>query len=278
MSVIDAHHHLWRYSSSEFDWIDDGMAKLRRDFLPEDFETEVKVAGVDGTVVVQARQSLEETRWLCGLASASSMIRGVVGWAAIASPDFEHVLSEMKQLPKLVGLRHVVQGEAPGFLDAEAFNHGVSLLKDADLAYDILIFERQLEEAIRFVDRHPSQPFVLDHIAKPRIAAAELEPWRTHIREIARRPNVVCKLSGIVTEAEWSNWTLETLRPYLDTCLEAFGPERLMAGSDWPVCLLASGYEHWWSTLRAYFTDCSEQERDAVFGGTASRFYHLREG
>lgn len=273
--IIDAHHHLWRYTAAEFDWIDDAMAVLRRDFSVDDLRTEMAAAGVDGTVAVQARQSIDETQWLCGLVGVDSPIRGVVGWAPIASANFGDVLEELHTLPGLVGLRHVVQSEAPGFLDVRAFNDGVTLLGEAGLTYDVLIFERQLEEAIRFVDRHPRQRFVVDHVAKPKIAAGELEPWASRMRELARREHVWCKVSGMVTEAEWSAWTPQTLRPYLDVCMEVFGPERVMAGSDWPVCLVASTYGYWWQTLRDYFAGCSEAERTGIFGGNAIQFYRL---
>ncbi len=259
----------------EFGWLDEPMAELRRDFLPKDLDVDLASAGVDGTVAVQARQSLEETRWLCGLADGSESIRGVVGWAPIAAPEFAGVLEGVRGLPRLVGLRHVVQGEATGFLDGPAFNAGIALLAGAGLTYDLLILERQLEETVRFVDRHPAQAFVVDHVAKPRIAAGELEPWRSQMRELARRPNVMCKVSGMVTEADWRNWSLEGLRPYLDVCVDSFGPARLMAGSDWPVCLVASSYAGWWAALREYFAGFTEAERDAIFGGNAIAFYEL---
>jgi len=224
---------------------------------------------------VQARQSLEETEWLCSLAADSPFLRGVVGWAPIASPEFPHLLEKIRRLPRLVGLRHIVQAESAGFLDEPAFNEGVAHLSRTGMSYDILIFERQLEEAIRFVDRHPGQTFVLDHVAKPRIAFGEFEPWRTSMRELGRRPNVLCKISGMVTEANWSTWTLETLRPYLDACVESFGPWRLLTGSDWPVCLVASSYVGWWQRLREYFAPFSREERAAIFGGNAVRCYRL---
>ncbi len=205
--MIDAHHHLWRYTPEEFEWIDDSMSALRRDFLVNDLERVARAAGVSGTVAVQARQSVEETRFLCAVAANSPLILGVVGWAPLALPELPQVLEEVCSLPGLVGLRHVVQGEAAGFLDGAAFNAGIQQLTAAGLTYDLLIFERQIQEAIRFVDRHPQQQFVLDHVAKPRIAAGELEPWGNNLRELALRPHVMCKLSGMVTEANWSDWT-----------------------------------------------------------------------
>jgi L-fuconolactonase len=272
---IDAHHHLWQYVPAEFDWIDETMLALRKDFSASDLEREANAAEITGTVVVQARQSLEETRFLCGIAATSPLLLGVVGWAPIMAARFPKILEEVRALPRLAGLRHVVQAELPDFLDAPAFNSGIGHITAAGLTYDILIAEHQMEEAIRFVDRHPQQRFVLDHIAKPRIAAGELEPWATSMRELARRPNVMCKISGMVTEANWSDWTMETLRPYLDVCVESFGPARLIAGSDWPVCLLASSYTNWWNILQGYFGAFSEEERDSIFAGNAIRFYRL---
>jgi L-fuconolactonase len=275
-SVIDAHHHLWRYSPIEYEWIDDRMAALRRDFLPAEFITELASAGIDGAVTVQARQTLEETQWLLELASRHKEILSVVGWAPIASFDFETSLGALAANPKLVGLRHVVQAEPRGFLDGEDFNRGIRAMRGTGLVYDLLIAEHQLSESIRFVDRHPQQVFVLDHIAKPKIAAGELEPWRTQIQELSQRGNVCCKVSGMVTEDSWSQWSIESLRPYLDTVVNTFGPDRLMAGSDWPVCLVATNYAQWWQLLRNYFADFSNDERTGIFGATATRIYNLK--
>jgi L-fuconolactonase len=273
---IDAHHHLWRYSPTEYGWIDDEMAALRRDFLPSDLKAAMASAGIDGTIAVQARQTLDETRWLLDLADATDAIRGVVGWAPIAGEEFPGVMEEFDGRAKLKGLRHVIQDERdPHYILREDFNSGIRTMLDSGLVYEILIFERHLEDAIHFVDEHPHQPFVLDHIAKPLIAAGRLEPWAMRMRELGRRPNVWCKLSGLVNEANWKTWTPETLRPYLDVAVEAFGPTRLMAGSDWPVCLLAIEYAQWFELLSTYFAGFSEPERAAVFGGTAIEVYGL---
>jgi L-fuconolactonase len=274
--VIDSHHHLWQYSPTEYGWIDDTMTALRRDFLPTDLVAELANAKIDGAITVQARQTLEETDWLLDLAQTCPQIRGVVGWAPIASADFEASLPQLTSQAKLVGLRHVVQAEPAGFLDTPDFNHGIRALAKTNLIYDILIFERQLEEAIRFVDRHPLQVFVLDHIAKPKIATGELEPWRTHIRKLSTRPNVSCKISGMVTEDAWPKWSIESLRPYLDTVVESFGPDRLLAGSDWPVCLAATTYTRWWQTLCDYFANFSPDDRTKIFGANATRIYGLK--
>lgn len=273
--TIDAHHHLWRYSAADYGWIDDSMSELRRDFVTDDLKRELAAANVNATVVVQARQSDEETRWLLSLARETPEIVGVVGWADIAAKDFEKQIEQLVQEAELVGLRHVVQAEPAGFLDGIAFNRGIHAMKGTRLAYDILIYERQLEEATRFVDRHTYQTFVLDHIAKPKIRTGELEPWRGRILELARRPNVSCKLSGMVTEANPKSWTPEQLRPYLDAVVEAFGSLRLMAGSDWPVCMVGTSYRGWWELLRDYFADFTEDERASIFGGCAIKTYRL---
>jgi L-fuconolactonase len=273
---IDAHHHLWSYSSAEYDWISEEMEVLRRDFLPEDLDSVLASAHIDGSIAVQARQTLAETDWLLSLAQSNESIFGVVGWAPIADSSFPLLLEKLVQQPKLVGLRHIVQGEPLEFLDGTAFNQGIAHLQATDLVYDILVYEHQMSAALRFVDRHPKQSFVLDHCAKPRIASAELEPWRTHLRELGKRPNVTCKLSGLVTEANWKSWTLQSLTPYLDTALEVFGAERLMAGSDWPVCLVATTYERWWQTLQQYCAQLSESEQAQIAGLTAERTYRLK--
>jgi L-fuconolactonase len=274
--VVDAHHHLWRYSPTEYNWIDDRMSTLRRDFLIPDLVAELANANIDGAVTVQARQTLEETRWLLELARSCEAIRGVVGWAPLAASDFEASLPALAAEPKLVGLRHIVQAEPQTFLDGADFNRGIRALRTTGLVYDLLIVESQLGEAIRFVDRHPQQTFVLDHIAKPKIAAKEIEPWRTLMRELSKRGNVCCKISGMVTEDAWSRWSMESLQPYLDVVVEAFGTDRLMAGSDWPVCLVATGYARWWQVLRSYFASFSENERAEIFGATATRVYDLK--
>ncbi|MDE3105497.1 MAG: amidohydrolase family protein [Acidobacteriota bacterium] len=275
-ATIDAHHHLWRYSSREYGWIDETMQALQRDFLPVDMAPELKSAGVDGTVVVQARQTLEETRWLLDLADQTPWIRGVVGWAPIAGEEFPGVMERFDGRAKLKGLRHVIQGERDeNYILRADFNAGIAALQGSGLVYDILIYERHLPQTIEFVDEYPNQVFVLDHIAKPSIAGGVLEPWATNLRELALRRNVWCKVSGLVTEAKWQSWSLDSLRPYLDTVVDAFGADRLMAGSDWPVCLVASGYQQWFELLRQYFASYSEAERAAIFGETATAVYNL---
>jgi len=240
--VIDSHHHFWNYDPVEYDWIDESKQAIRRSFLPGDLKAEIDQAGVDGVVSVQARQIVKETDDLLKYADENDFIKGVVGWVPLADPNISEVLDRYSDAKKLKAVRHVVQGEPDGFLDGEAFNQGIEKLRDHNLVYDVLILERQLEESIRFVDRHSDQPFVLDHIAKPQIKIDQLEPWRRNIQELSKRDNITCKISGMVTEADYNDWTEDQLLPYLDTVLEAFGPDRLMFGSDWPVCLVACGY------------------------------------
>jgi L-fuconolactonase len=279
--TIDAHHHLWRYTPEEYGWIDDSMQPLQRDFLPADLKVAMASAGIDGTIAVQARQTLEETRWLLDLADGCGQIRGVVGWAPIAGEDFPGCMEEFDGRAKLKGLRHVIQGERDEhYILREDFNSGIRTMQGSGLVYEILIYERHLPQTIDFVDEHPAQPFVLDHVAKPPIAGGVLQPWASRIMELGQRQNVWCKVSGMVTEADWrvagkAAWTPETLKPYLDVVVEAFGPERLLAGSDWPVCLVASEYAQWWAALRDYFAPFSEFERARVFGGNAIEVYGL---
>ena len=275
-STIDAHHHFWRYDSAEYEWIDDSMSALRRDFLPPDLAVALTAGGVHGAISVQARQTLDETEWLLALASAHDLIVGVVGWVPLASSSVRADLAKLVAHPKLRGVRHVLQGEAdPRFFERPDFNAGIGALRDFSLAYDLLIYEHQLPAALAFVDRHPGQVFVLDHAAKPRIRERSVEPWRTHVRDLARRPDVYCKLSGLVTEADTHAWTDADLRPYADTVLEAFGPSRVMFGSDWPVCLVASPYDRWVDAVRGFTAGLTASERAEVLGGTARRAYRL---
>ncbi|MDP0501300.1 MAG: amidohydrolase family protein [Verrucomicrobiota bacterium JB022] len=272
---IDAHHHLWHYDPVAYDWIDDSMAVIRRDFLPNDLAETTTAAGIDGVISVQARQMEEETRWLLELAADSSLIRGVVGWLPLISPELPALLDSYAA-PKLVGLRHVLQGEPdPAYMLGADFNRGIAELTKRDLAYDILILEHQLPQAIELVDRHPQQRFIVDHIAKPRIRDGELQPWADRMRDLARRPNVWCKLSGVVTEADPSAWTPEQLRPYMETALECFGPQRLMFGSDWPVCLVGMEYARWVALVEDLVSRLSPDEQTAFWASNATRAYRL---
>ena len=273
---IDSHHHFWKFDPAEFGWISDRMSVLRSDYLPADLKQEIERVGIDGVVSVQARQTLEETNWLLELADKHPFLRGVVGWVPLAAPDVRKQLEAFANRPKLKGIRHIVQDEPDeSFILRDDFNAGIRALADSGLAYDLLIFERHLPQAIEFVDRHPKQVFVLDHLAKPRAKDHEVEPWRTNIRRIAERENVFCKLSGLLTEADWKDWTEGQLSVYLGTVLDAFGPRRVMFGSDWPVCLLASSYERWHDVVARFCEKLSAEEQARVFGGTAIEAYRL---
>ena len=272
---VDAHQHFWHYQLERHAWITEEMAALRRDFLPEDLEGVLADASVQGSVAVQADQSLEETRFLLDLARKHSFVQGVVGWVDLLAPDLEPTLEALAADPLLVGVRHIAQAEADDWLAREDVAAGIGRLREFGLTYDILIHHWQLPAAQALVDRLPAQPFVVDHLAKPPIRDAVLEPWATRMRELSHRPNVWCKVSGMVTEADWQGWRREDLRPYLDVVLEAFGPERLMFGSDWPVCLLAADYAGVVDVVAEVAASLSPAEREAVFGGTARRFYGL---
>ncbi len=272
---IDAHQHFWRYTREEYSWIDEPMRAIRRDFLPPDLAPLLAATRLDGTIAVQARQTLAETHWLLELARAHPLIKGVVGWVPLAEPGVGATLDELVRDPRFKGVRHVVQGEPAGFLEAPSFNAGVREITQRGLVYDLLVFARQLEEAARFVDRHPSQRFVLDHIAKPVVAGLPPAAWRHSLDELARRPNVACKFSGVVTEVPDWQWTPDLLRPYFEAVLEAFGPDRLMFGSDWPVCLVAAEYGRWFACVEACTAALSGSERQRILGGTAAAVYRL---
>jgi L-fuconolactonase len=274
---IDAHQHFWIYDPKEYGWIDGTMTPLRRDFLPADLRHELEREGFQGSVAVQARQSLEETRWLLELAAQSPFILGVVGWVDLRSPQVRADLQALAQNPKLVGIRHIVQSELDDrFLLQPDFLRGISLLAEFDLAYDILIYPKHLTVAVEFVRRFPVQRFVLDHLAKPEIESGTINVWKKGIAALAAHPNVYCKLSGLVTEADWNRWTPEDMRPYLDIAFERFGANRLMIGSDWPVCTLAGSYSRVMGLVKDYLSGHPEQEREAVLGGNAKRFYRLK--
>ena len=273
---IDAHHHFWKYSPDEYGWINDDMQVIRRDFLPADLRQEIDAVGVDGVVSVQARQTLGETEVLLDWAGQYDFIKGVVGWVPLVSPTVRADIERFAGRKELKGMRHVLQDEPDErYILRDDFNRGVALLKDFSLVYDILIFERHLPRTLQFVDRHPDQVFVLDHVAKPRIKDAYLSPWQTYIVQLAHRPNIYCKVSGMVTEADHAAWTEEQLTPYLDTVFSAFGPKRLMFGSDWPVCLLAARYERWFRLVEGYVAHLSGAEQERFWSGTAIEAYRL---
>lgn len=274
--IVDAHQHFWKYDPREYGWIDDTLTQLRRDFLPEDLEPELRQGGFDACVAVQARQTLEETRWLLELADRHPMVAGVVGWVDLQAPDVRAQLERAARHPKLVGVRHIVQGEPDDrFLLRPEFCRGIALLPEFGLAYDILIYPRHLEVAAEFARRFPGQRFVLDHLAKPDIRHGEIRSWTAGLRRLAQCPNVWGKLSGLVTEADWSAWTPEQLRPYLDVAFDCFGAERLMIGSDWPVCTVAADHVRATGIVKDYLRDRPAHERDGVMGGNARRFWNL---
>ncbi len=274
---IDSHHHLWRYNDHDYVWMSSAMSLLRRDYLPDELAANLEGAGIDGTVVVQARQSLEETRWLLEVASQHPFIHGVVGWVPLIAPEVEDILEQLVGDRNLKAVRHVLHDEPDDdYMLRNDFNRGIGLLKEYGLVYDVLIFPRHLENAIGFVDRHPGQLFVLDHIAKPLIAAREFDDrWAVQIRELARRDHVTCKLSGVVTEVRDPAWTVELIRPYFETILDAFEADRLMFGTDWPVCLLRCGYADWVATVRELIHGLSDVEQAEIMGETACRVYGL---
>jgi L-fuconolactonase len=274
---IDAHQHFWRYDAIEHGWIDEPMAALRRDFLPEDLAREMARAGVDACVAVQARQTLDETRWLLALADVHPFIAGVVGWVDLQASDVRADLERLAGSRKLVGIRHIAQSEPDDrFLLRPAFVRGLGLLADFDLAYDILVYRRHLPVAAELAGLLPRQRFVLDHLGKPDIRGGELKIWERDLRGVAAHPNVWAKLSGLVTEADWSRWTADDIRPYLDVAIDCFGPERLMIGSDWPVCTVAADYRRTMDVVMDYIAQRPAEERDAVLGGNAVKFWNLQ--
>jgi L-fuconolactonase len=276
MYKLDSHHHFWKYDPVEYEWITEDKAAIRRDYGPADLKHEMSTAGVSGAISVQARQSLDETLTLLRLADENDFLRGVVGWVPFVEPNVSDVIARFSSYPKLCGLRHVLHDEPdPDYMLRDDFNRGIATLKPFGLTYDILVFERHLPQTIQFVDRHPNQVFVLDHVAKPRVKAKEVSPWAERIRELAKRPNVFCKISGLVTEADFHNWTEEQLKPYMDVVIEAFGPQRLMFGSDWPVCLVAISYNNWVDIVGRFCNQLSQSEQERIWSGTAIEAYGL---
>ncbi|TWT95150.1 amidohydrolase family protein [Neorhodopirellula pilleata] len=275
--LIDAHHHLWKFDPVQYGWIDDTKAVLQRDFLAPQLREIATENSIDGFVSVQARQSIQETRDLLAIAEREPLIQGVVGWLPLAGPGLAEAIEEFAGRAKLVGLRHVVQDEPDDrFLDGAEFNEGVASLAARNLVYDLLVYPHQLPAAIDFADRHQDVRMVLDHIAKPVVSTQRFdETWKRDFTELARRDNVTCKFSGVATEVRDPSWDIETVRPYWDVAMEVFGPERLMFGSDWPVCLLATEYSRWLATVRELASTLSDQEQAAVFAGNAIREYRL---
>jgi len=278
IELIDAHHHLWRYNSRDYGWMDDSMEVLKRDYLPADLEIELAEVGVTGTVVVQARQILEETTWLLKQAETYPFIKGVVGWLDLRSEDLQSQLDIYTAHPKLVGLRHVIHDEPDDdFMLRPAFLKGIEMLQPYNLSYDLLLFPKHLSMAIELVSMFPEQRFVLDHICKPFIKAGILQPWKEDIESLAAQPNVWCKISGMVTEAEPHKWRYEDFVPYMKTVVDAFGSDRIMLGSDWPVCRLSGEYEEVMAIPMDYFNECNESEKRNILSQNAIDCYQLEK-
>ena len=274
---IDSHQHFWRYDARRDMWITEEMSALKRNFLPEDLIPQLDANQMEGSIAVQADQSEAETNFLLGLAERFGAIKGVVGWVDLCAPDLPGRLEHFSHFEKLCGFRHVVQSEPDDrFMLREDFLAGIGQLHPFEFTYDILIYPHQLPAATELVARFPQQRFVLDHLAKPLIRSGALSPGSQQVRSLAENPNVYCKVSGLVTEADWRKWREPDFRPYLDIVFEAFGTDRLMFGSDWPVCLLAAGYRDVKELLDDYVEDFSLEQRDKVFGGNAEKFYGLK--
>jgi L-fuconolactonase len=275
---IDSHQHYWHFNTADYGWMGENMSVIKRDFLPTDLLPELKSIDFDGSVAVQARQSLEETNWLLQLADEHPHIKGVVGWLDLQSEQAEEQIAAFAKHPKAAGVRHVIHDEEDlDFMLRPAFIRGVQLLEKYDLAYDILIFPTHLANTIEFVKQFSDkQIFVVDHIAKPLIKDGIVSPWKEDIVALAKFPNVYCKLSGMVTEADWNTWKPENIRPYLDVIMDAFGPERILIGSDWPVCLVAGKYSEVMQVVIDYISTFTEKEQALMLGENAAKAYGIK--
>jgi L-fuconolactonase len=274
--TIDAHQHFWQYDPSVHGWIDDDMQVLKKDFMPLDLEPILDKNGIEGCVAVQADQTEQETEFLLKLADEYDFIKGVAGWLDLQANDIEKKLNRYHQHQFLKGLRHTVQDEPDDrFLLRPDFLRGMQTLQSFDLTYDLLIFPRHLPIAVEFASKFPDQKFVLDHIAKPDIKNHKIKPWKKGIKELTGHPNMYCKVSGMVTEADWKNWKPENFRPYLDVIFDSFGPEKIMFGSDWPVCTLAASYEQVLEIVINYIQQFPPAEQQKIMGENARNFYNL---
>lgn len=275
---IDSHQHFWRYNPIRDQWITSEMAVLQRDFLPEHLVPELRISGIDGCIAVQADQSEAETLFLLQMARSSEVIRGMVGWVDLCSENLGDRLEAFSKEPKLRGFRHIVQAEPDDrFMLRAPFLRGIGCLRAFDFTYDILVYPRQLPAAIDLVAKHSDQPFVIDHIGKPEIKAKRNMPWCQHMRELAENTNVYCKVSGLVTEADWQHWQADDFKPYLDVVFESFGIDRIMFGSDWPVCLLAATYAQVVQIVSDYTSYFSASDKENIFGLNAARFYGIAD-
>ena len=275
MKIIDTHQHFWNYDPKRHDWINEDMQAIQKDFLPEQLAILLKENQVAGCISVQVDQTKEETEFLLALAKQHSFIKGIVGWVDLSASDLEQTLEYYRDAQALKGFRHIVQGEAAGFMMQPKFIQGLQKLPAHHYTYDLLIYAHQLKEANEFIKQVTELPIVIDHVAKPTIKNREIEDWKKEITALAKYPNVYCKISGMATEAHWETWTMATLEPYLDTVVAAFGPERIMFGSDWPVCLVATSYSKWLKGVQKYFNTFSNTEQEAIFAGNAIKFYKL---
>ncbi len=273
---IDSHQHFWRYNPSEYAWISDAMSNLRQDFLPPNLAPLLNTLNFDGSVVVQARQTLAETEWLLTLAENHNSVKGVVGWVDLCSSTVHKQLDKYAQHQQLKGVRHVVHDEPdPQFMARPEFQRGIATLAEYGLTYDLLLYPFHLPLAIDLVEQFPKQLFVLDHIGKPQIGARLLSPWRVQIMRLGSCENVYCKLSGMVTETEWGLWKPDDFKEYLDVVLEAFGPKRVMVGSDWPVCTISGSYNATIDIVEQYITGFSHEDQEAIMGDNCVRFYNI---
>lgn len=272
---IDAHQHFWKFDPVRDSWIDDTMQKIQRDFLPEDLLWLLTENNFEGCVAVQASQSEEETNFLLDLAKENSFIKGIVGWVDLRNKNITERLEHFSVYQKLKGFRHVVQGEPDEFMFGKDFRNGITALKQFNYTYDILIFHRQLPAAIDLVKSFPNQPFVIDHIAKPDIKSGGILAWKKGIEEISKYENVWCKISGMVTEADWNSWKTDDLKPYLDVIFENFSTDNLMFGSDWPVCNVAADYNTVVKTLEDYISNFSIEDQNKIWYQNVKSFYKL---
>lgn len=273
--IIDSHQHFWKYDPVRDSWIDESMKELRRDFLPKDLAPLLKNNGIDGCVAVQADQSENETEFLLNLAQNNTFINGVVGWVDLRADNIEERLEHYSSNNLFKGIRHIVQAESDDFMLGKKFQNGISLLKQFDLTYDILVFPSQLSAAIQLVNKFPDQKFIIDHMAKPTIKNGKMVDWKKGIELLARSQNVNCKVSGMVTEADWKKWRKEDFTKYLDVIFDTFGVDRILYGSDWPVCLLAAEYELQLEIIGEYITKYSAEDKENIMGGNAINFYNL---
>ncbi len=275
--LIDAHHHFWRLDQFDYSWLDaDAHQPIRRNFLPEDLGPLIERIGVQKTVLVQTQHTIDENRWAIELAEQHDFIAGVVGWVDLASESCEDQLLQLKDHPKFVGIRHVTQDETDdNFIVRDDVVRGLKVLEKHTVPFDLLFYVKHLQHAKSLAERLPNLPMVIDHLAKPEIKEHQMDNWLDNLKAAAAFPNVYCKLSGMINEADWQEWKTADLEPYVQTALALFGPERCMFGSDWPVCLLAGSYERVFETLNEALGPISESERGMIFGGTAARFYGL---